>query len=272
MSVANNTATADGKPLVYTEINADNGKDTILFIHGALSTGDDWDLVTPHLSPDYHLLLPDLPGHGRSRDILPFSTQLSARLLADLIREKAHNGKAHIVGFSLGAIVAMQLVSKYPNLINAVFVSGFGAISAPQQAIASVLWLQDRALARLPRPALHWLMDGADVRPSDPSIGTFALCRSIAQGLSGDEWPAPWPARTLIVAAGKSGLLPTADSTDAAKRLREIASRVQPAGQTRAYTHLQMRHPWCMQAPELFAQTARKWFESSSVPDGFEEL
>ncbi|KAF2484183.1 Alpha/Beta hydrolase protein [Neohortaea acidophila] len=265
--VANN-----GEGLHYQELNVETGKNTVLMIHGALRSGDDWDLIVPHLPRDYHLLIPDLPGHGQSKDILPFSKKLSARLLADLIRKKALNGRAHVIGFSLGAGIGVQLISQYPDLIDVVFLSGYGAVSAPPSAVAAVLWAQERGEALLPKSMISWLMDGTDLSSSGSTVPSYALCRSIADNIHAGEEPSPWPARTLIVAAGKSGILPTADNADAARRLREIASTVQPVGQTKAYTHRQMRHPWCRQAPQLFAQTATMWFEHGTVPEGFEEL
>ena len=53
--------------LACSDVNSQRGKPTVLLIHGACGCGREWDLVTPYLSDDYHVLLPDLPGHGDSR-------------------------------------------------------------------------------------------------------------------------------------------------------------------------------------------------------------
>lgn len=53
--------------LACSDVDGQHGKPTILLIHGACGCGREWDLVTPYLSDDYHVLLPDLPGHGDSR-------------------------------------------------------------------------------------------------------------------------------------------------------------------------------------------------------------
>lgn len=110
--------------LSHKELNPEASQ-TILLIHGAFIDSSSWDLVTHHLSPDYHLLLPDLPSHGIASHITPFSIETSARLLSELIAHKAHNGLANIVGHSLAADVALRLVSEYLSVIDdAVFVSG----------------------------------------------------------------------------------------------------------------------------------------------------
>jgi pimeloyl-ACP methyl ester carboxylesterase len=100
--------------LHYTSINP-AGKSTIVLIHGACCSGQNWDLVVPHLASSNHLLIPDLPGHGQSRQITPFSVEYSSRLLAKLIRSHAINGRAHIVGHSLGAHVAINLAVLSPE-------------------------------------------------------------------------------------------------------------------------------------------------------------
>ena len=254
--------------LYYKEINASSSNSTILLIHGAFSSGAEWDLVTPYLSDAYHLLLPDLPAHGRSEDVVPFSKELSARLLAELIGERALGGKAHVIGISLGAHVAIELASKYPQIVSAVFVSGY-EVFASSQNIALGLWVSNRIESAIPRPVVRWLMDDTDILPGNCSL---SLSRAVAQALciNEEQWPSPWPARTLIVAAGKSGILPTADHPQDAIKLWDIGRKANK--DSKAYTHADMRHPWNRQAPELFAQTAKKWFEQAVVPDGFKEL
>jgi hypothetical protein len=83
-------------------------------------------------------------------------------------------------------------------------------------------------------------------------------------------WPSPWAARTLIVAAGKRGILPTCDNPQDAVKLMEIGRERNP--DTLAVTHPEMRHPWNLQAPELFAETARAWFGREEIPSGFKFL
>ena len=257
--------------LSCSEINSQSGNPAILLIHGAFVSGAEWDLVTPYLAKDYHLLLPDLPCHGGSKDIAPFSKELAAKLLADLISERTLDGRAHVVGLSLGAHVAIELASKYPDCVNSVFVSGYEVYDVAPQTLAAGMKLDNRLSSMMPRSLVKWLMDGTDVAaaPFEPSQSTR---QAVAETLciKDDEWPAPWRARTLIVAAGKGGLLPTADHPHDAVRLRDIGR--QGNKETKAVTHPKMRHPWNRQAPELFANAVRKWFEEGLVVNGFVEL
>ncbi|KAK3055494.1 hypothetical protein LTR09_003414 [Extremus antarcticus] len=256
--------------LSCSEVHEGQGKPTVLLVHGASSSGSNsWATVASHLDA-YHLLLPDLPAHGKSKNILPFSKELSARLLANLIRSKATSGIAHIVGHSLGSHIAMELAFKYPEVVVTVFVSGFGVFSSPK-ALAYGLYLQNSLQSAVPDPVVRWLTDGTDF-PPHKTANSLPLCKDLAKAMcfGDDGWPKPWPARTLIVAAGKSGILPTSDSAENAKRLRDIGIKLNEA--TVAYTHPAMRHAWTLQDSELFARTTRQWIEEGSVPDGFKIL
>jgi len=262
--------------LHHTSINP-AGKPSILFIHGAFGTGNDWDLVTPHLPPSYHILLPDLPGHGALAPTHPtFTSALSASTLATLIRQKAHSGRAHIVGLSLGAHVAIDLACQYPDVCLDVLVSGFQIFeqsSALGRYMPQALYLQSRLESFVPRSLMRSVMSGADIQPSYPSL---ELCKQVGAPIASTEiepkskWPEPWLSRTLIIAAGKAGLLPTADHPDDAIKLAEMGRRGN--AETVAYTHPGIRHPWNRQEPKLFAELVVAWVERRELPEGFVRL
>jgi pimeloyl-ACP methyl ester carboxylesterase len=257
--------------LHYAEHNP-SGRASVLLIHGAFSSGNNWDLVLPYLIDSYHLLIPDMPGHGQSRNVTPFSVEYSSRLLERLIRKRAIHGKAHIVGHSLGAHVAINLASSYPEVVDTVFISGFGIFPATTLTpfLPYAIWTSNRIENLIPRSVIRWLMDGADIPRGDMDACTLDLCRQIVPPMIEAKWPSPWPARTLIIAAGKSGILPTSDHPQDAFKLMEIGRERNP--DTIAFTHPAMRHPWNRQAPELFAETAKAWFERREIPGGFKKL
>jgi pimeloyl-ACP methyl ester carboxylesterase len=313
-----------GYLLPHTSLYPDDriAKATILLIHGAFSSRNEWDLVVPFLETvsngNYHLLLPDLPGHGEAK-LLPsgvtalttssqndnkhqqsrtgFSIRESSALVADLIRRKALGGRAKIVGMSLGAMVAIDLASTVPDVVDeAVFVSGYEIY--PSLANSSLapygLWMMKRIERAAPRTLVSWLLDGVEInnekRPTNTDIDdttrtdesggemescNLALCQDVIAAVSGSgrdkEWPpSTWPARTLIIVAGKKGILPTNDHPEDAKKLRDIGQELN--ADTIAMTHPLMRHPWNCQDPKLFAETACAWFERRTLPDGFHLL
>lgn len=260
---------SDQISLHYTSINFP-AKSTIVLIHGACCTGRNWDLVSAYLANSYHLLIPDLPGHGQSRHITPFSVQHSSRRIAQLICKHAVNSRAHIVGHSLGAHVAIDLAASYPEVVNAVFVSGF-EIYPPttlSRFAPYAIWFDHQIQKLVPNFLISWLMDGTDIQGGEPC--SMTLCRQIAPAMIRTTWPSPWPARTLIVAAGKGGIIPSKDHSHDALRLMEIGRQLNP--ESIAFRHPLMRHPWNRQDPLLFAETARAWFEEEEISSGFERL
>jgi pimeloyl-ACP methyl ester carboxylesterase len=72
---------------------------------------------------DFHCLVPDLPEHGRSREVKPFTIAGGAELIADLIRTRAHGGRAHVVGLSEGAQVAVALLATAPERVDHAIIS-----------------------------------------------------------------------------------------------------------------------------------------------------
>lgn len=110
---------------LYFKETGKNNKETIVFLHAGMSSGWMWDKHLETLN-DYHCLVPDLPEHGKSVDIKPFTMKSAAEKVIDLIKEKAHNRKAHIVGLSLGSQTAVQILSMNPEVVDHAIISGTG--------------------------------------------------------------------------------------------------------------------------------------------------
>lgn len=124
--------------LKYQSYGSDGAK-TILFLHGGGVAGWMWDPVVGRLQ-DFHCLVPDMPEHGRSLDIGPFTMELAANQAIELVHEQAHGGKAVVVGLSEGAQVVVQMLATAPEVIERAIVSsamllpmaGYGWLSSPR--------------------------------------------------------------------------------------------------------------------------------------------
>ena len=97
--------------------------ESILFLHGGNVAGWSWTEEAEAL-PDHHSLVPDLPGFGGSARHPWIDLSTTADELADLVRERAHGGTAHVVGLSLGGVVGTALAARHPDLVRSVFVTG----------------------------------------------------------------------------------------------------------------------------------------------------
>lgn len=108
--------------LYFKETGTINNE-TIVFIHGGGLAGWIWDEQVKSFK-DYHCIVPDLPEHGKSAEVNPFSIHNAANMVIDLIRAHAHEGKAHLVGLSLGSQIILQILATNPEMIRSALITG----------------------------------------------------------------------------------------------------------------------------------------------------
>jgi pimeloyl-ACP methyl ester carboxylesterase len=73
---------------------------------------------------DYHLIIPDLPEHGKSANIKPFTIKTAAGLVINIIKTLAHQGEAHLVGIGMGGQLVLEILDRAPELVDRVMISG----------------------------------------------------------------------------------------------------------------------------------------------------
>ena len=78
--------------------------ETIIFLHAGGISGWMWDEQLDFFH-NYHCIVPDLPEHGMSADVKPFTIDNAVELLMDIIKE--HSNKS--TGSSSGNII------RFPN-------------------------------------------------------------------------------------------------------------------------------------------------------------
>ena len=89
----------------------------IVFIHGLGSSTRDWAAQAAYFSDGFKVVTFDLRGHGQSdKPRGPYSVPLFATDIAQLIKTLRLD-PAHVVGLSLGGMVAFQLVVSFPTLV-----------------------------------------------------------------------------------------------------------------------------------------------------------
>ncbi|WP_405116089.1 alpha/beta hydrolase [Paenibacillus sp. FSL K6-1217] len=89
----------------------------MVFLHGGGVSGWMWDKQAAAFAR-YHCLVPDLPGHGFSRDDMEFTIRSSAEELLSIMEDQAKGRKIIVTGFSLGAQVLTQMLGMRPELID----------------------------------------------------------------------------------------------------------------------------------------------------------
>jgi len=130
----------DGRTLAYKAAGLENSATPVVLIHGFGGDSDNWLFNIDELAKSRPVYAVDLPGHGKSTKTLSTGdlSELS-RAVADLVDEIGAQ-KFHLVGHSLGAAVALQILRDWPERvasivgiapaglgerINAQFIDGF---------------------------------------------------------------------------------------------------------------------------------------------------
>src|ERR1700682_3746080 len=87
----------------------------LLLVHGLMVSGEMFDTVVDQFARRHRVIVPDLRGHGRSRNLPPPYTV--RQLAADLSRLLDHLGieSTAVLGYSQGGAVAQQLALDHPE-------------------------------------------------------------------------------------------------------------------------------------------------------------
>src|SRR3989338_4015994 len=122
----------DKLPLAFAE--SGHGK-TLLLVHGFPLNGNCWKQQVAALQAYYHVLVPDLPGFGKSPATAKKKTMESfADDLQQLIEQK-QIGPVTMVGHSMGGYVALAFAKKYPkSLARLVLVATRAVADTPEVA------------------------------------------------------------------------------------------------------------------------------------------
>jgi pimeloyl-[acyl-carrier protein] methyl ester esterase len=97
----------------------------LLMIHGWAMSGRCWRFQEP-LADRWHLLMPDLPGHGFSpamADLSEFTVAQVARTLLAVL-DARNVGQVAVMGWSLGSLVALRLAELLGDRLTALVLVG----------------------------------------------------------------------------------------------------------------------------------------------------
>jgi 3-oxoadipate enol-lactonase len=104
-----------GDILIYFEVSG--GGQPLLLIHGLGSSCRDWELQRADFEKHFRVIAIDLRGHGRSDK--PSGAYSMSQFAGDAARllVALDARPSHVVGISLGGMVAFQLALDYPELV-----------------------------------------------------------------------------------------------------------------------------------------------------------
>lgn len=226
-------------------------------------SGWTWEPVVERL-PNYHCLVPDLPQYGKSFHQGPFEMSRAADAVAELIRNRTRTGRAHLVGFSLGAQIGVQLLAAEPELIDRAVLSSAFTNTMPAVRLARrVAGLAARTtLFRWGLITRHWDARYAAAHPGydeDARLNSGAHLAHIAVASAGFTVPDSLKnsaVPTLFVAGGEELRFIRRQAASLAASMPNGANGVARG----------IGHDWPLQNPDLFSRTVRAWLSHEALP------
>jgi len=106
-AVESGRRTAESVFFAYRDLGP-RGAPVVVLLHGSPGSLQDFTALGEDLAAERRVIVPDLPGFGRSQKRIPdYSAQAHADYLAQLL-DSLSIERAHLVGFSMGGAVALE--------------------------------------------------------------------------------------------------------------------------------------------------------------------
>lgn len=250
----------------------------ILFLHGGGAGAWSWEPVIERLG-EFRCLAPDMPEHGRSTAVGPFSIPGAAACMAELIRSQAPDEKVHVVGLSEGAQVVVAMLANCPELIASAVISS--ALLRPLPGAWMMTPGVIRWTFRLSVPPFRnndwWIRLNMKYAAGVPEA-YFAQFKRDFQAMSEDGFThlmvenqrfrlpqglekAALP--VLVLAGRKEYGAMRQSACDLSAALPQATMRIIDLGEG---SSLAQEHNWCLHAPDKFAETVRAWVNQETIP------
>ena len=147
--------TLNGLRYHITEYGA--GSEAVILLHGFTGSSASWDTIASQLAARYHVLAPDLPGHGATEAPAEPDRYRIERTAADLIALLDARGivSAHWVGYSMGARLALYTALTHPERCNTLTLESGSPGLATAQERATRIAADDALADRIERDGLE---------------------------------------------------------------------------------------------------------------------
>jgi Predicted hydrolases or acyltransferases (alpha/beta hydrolase superfamily) len=252
--------------LFFKETGREN-EDSIVFITGGGVSGWMWDKQVKEFA-DYHCLVPDLPEHGKSKHVAPLTIKTAAEQIIELIKGRARNKKAHIVGISLGGQLVVQILAMAPEVVDHAITSGtvvkpyYGRVALtlmPLNTVFQPFLRSDFILKKFMENAKIPLKYSENYRKDILEFNTYGLTKRmlnqnaafrIPEGLSKVE-------NLVLISMGETELGIVHESAEDLNKCLPNSKIFKAPG---------LYHFWNLQSPDLFNKMVRAWIDDKELP------
>jgi pimeloyl-ACP methyl ester carboxylesterase len=240
---------------------------TIVFLHGGNVANWTWDPQVRAFG-DYEVLTPHLPGFGARAQEDWAGLDSAADDVAAVIADEVSNGGVHLVGLSLGGVVALRVLARHPELVESLLISG-----VPAAGVSASMRTMSRMQLRLFGSEWYWRFQAgaygmvADEKELFAEHGTHLRADNM-RAIMDEVDPGGVPGKlgnykgpALVIAGSKEPKL-------VAKSFPVLAEALP---QARFRTAVGLHHQWNIEDPILFNATVRAWIEKGTAHPRLQE-
>ncbi len=253
---------------LYIQESGDTDAPTIIFLHALGTTSWMWDEQVTALQ-DFHCLVPDLHGHGRSNHMPYKSMTATATDIVEIIRQRANGGKAHLVGLSYGAMVGLEVLRIASEIVDHALLSGISVLPIPNMwvmrlmsPLLSVFIKSDFALKQNAQ-ALRI----PDALYTEYKAGALMTNRKAFANIMRDSGDTRIPTNAHII---DCPTLVVAGENEHELILQSIALLADALPNAQSAIAPQVGHGWSIEAPDLFSAMIRTWITTAPLPDALQ--
>ncbi len=120
---------------------------TVLLVHGFSGEKDHWTRFARHLTPSYHVIIPDVPGFGQSSKIESalYDIESQVKRLSRFM-EILNLGSVNVAGNSMGGRIAGQLALDNPERVLTLALFDSSGVKPPKKSPHQLAWDKGRNL------------------------------------------------------------------------------------------------------------------------------
>ncbi|QJD83862.1 alpha/beta fold hydrolase [Cohnella herbarum] len=116
-------------------VRNEDGIETILMLHAAFADSSLFQDQVAYFEGDYRIVLIDLPGHGTNSGLSNRITLKDMPEICCSILSEHRIQSCHLLGISLGSLVAQAFADQYPNQVKSVTMVGGYSVHKANKAI-----------------------------------------------------------------------------------------------------------------------------------------